>query len=237
MGPKRAPDVESTYDAIAGAFSRHRRDLWPPMRAFLEEAKPPCWVIDIGCGNGRSLKAAMDLGLSVFGIDASANQLEEARRLVGDKAELIKADMRRIPLPDESADRILMIASLHHLPDRGSRIDALREAKRLARPGCRALISVWTWDQDRFRQRHLSRIRGERPVDDGDGPLPGDFLVPWKDQVDAMRFYHLFGPGELEEEAREAGWTIQRSYFDGSNHWVEAIRTSSDGFNSLSNIG
>jgi len=221
MSEKEVPDVEGTYDAIASSFSSHRRDLWPPMEDFLKEAYPHCTLLDIGCGTGRALKAALDRGLEPIGIDLSSNQLEEAVKLVGNDVRLIKADARSIPLPDRSADMVLMIALLHHLPDRKERVKALREAKRIVRIGGKALVSVWSWDQDRFRERHLSRIRGDRPVDDDDGPLPGDFLIPWKDKVMATRFYHLYGPGELDSEAREAGWNIQRSYFDGRNHWIE----------------
>jgi ubiquinone/menaquinone biosynthesis C-methylase UbiE len=224
MTAKGIPDIEETYDSISSSFSVHRRDLWPPMEEFLKEADPPCTVLDIGCGTGRALKASLDRGFSVIGVDLSQNQLEEARKLVGNDVKLIKADARSIPLPDSSADRILMIAVLHHLPDRGARIEALREAKRILREGGKALISVWSWDQDRFRERHLSRIRGERQTDAEDGPLPGDFLIPWKDKVKAMRFYHLYGPGELEAEAKEAGWIVQRSYFDGKNCWIEVIK-------------
>jgi len=223
MSEKGIPDLERTYDSIAPSFSSRRRDLWPPMAGFLNEAHPPCTMLDIGCGTGRALKAALDLDLSAIGVDLSANQLHEARKLAGEDVELIKADARSIPLPDRSADRILMIAILHHLPNREERLKALREAKRILRVGGKALISVWSWDQDRFRERHLSRIRGDRPVDEDDGPLPGDFLIPWKDRVKALRFYHLYGPGELDSEAREAKWTLQRSYFDGRNHWLEIL--------------
>lgn len=226
MSEKGIPGVEETYDTISSSFSSHRRDLWPPMEEFLKEAELPCTVIDIGCGTGRALKAAMDRGCDPIGIDLSENQLKEARKLVGEQVRLIKADMRSIPLPDRSADRVLLIAALHHLPTREERVDALREANRILRDGGRAMISVWSWDQERFRDRHLSRIRGERPVDDDDGPLPGDFLIPWKDRVRATRFYHLYGPGELDSEAREVGWMVVRSYFDGRNHWIEATKCS-----------
>jgi SAM-dependent methyltransferase len=223
MSEKGIPDIEETYDSISGSFSRRRRELWPPMVAFLEEAGRPCRLLDIGCGAGRALKAAIEHGCDSVGIDLSANQLQEARMLVGDDVQLVQADMRRIPFPDRSFDRIMMIAALHHLPDRGARVEALREAKRLLVDGGRSLISVWSWDQDRFRDRHLSRINGERSVDGSDGPLPGDFLVPWKDGVHAMRFFHLYGPDELRSEAKEAGWIVQRSYFDGKNHWIELL--------------
>jgi hypothetical protein len=117
-----------------------------------------------------------------------------------------------------------MIASLHHIPTKVQRTTALDEAFRCTKPGGCLQVSVWTWDQERFRNRHLERISGEREMDHLDGPLPGDFMVPWKRGEERMRFYHLYGPGELEEEVSISNWHLSRSYFDGRNHWVECFK-------------
>ena len=96
---------------------------------------------------------------------------------------------------------------------------------KITRPGGHIQASAWTWDQERFRKDHLSRIDESREAGPQDGPLPGDFLVPWKEGVQRLRFYHLYGPGELESELEEAGWKLIQSYFDGRNHWAEACRS------------
>jgi ubiquinone/menaquinone biosynthesis C-methylase UbiE len=63
--------------------------------------------------------------------------LAEARRLhreegFGDRSLHLLADASRLPFADASFDGMLMVASLHHLPDPGR---ALREARRVIRPG------------------------------------------------------------------------------------------------------
>jgi SAM-dependent methyltransferase len=45
------------------------------------------------------------------------------------------ADARAIPRPDASADAVLLMGPLYHITERGERLAALREAKRLLRPG------------------------------------------------------------------------------------------------------
>ncbi len=220
-------EVESTYDSISPFFHEHRKRLWPPMASFIEEVSP-CKLIDIGCGTGRIILEGIKRDCSVTGVDISTGQLETARSYLKEHGSLegfhlVKADMEDLPLPDDTFDASTMIASLHHLPDRISRVRALVEAKRVLKPGGRILISVWTWDQDRFREHHLSRIGGERELDDLDGPEPGDHMVPWKDGELRYRFYHLYGPGELENEILSSTLTLTRSYFDGKNHWAEAF--------------
>lgn len=219
------PSAEEAYDAISPHFTDRRRELWPPMKLFIDEVSP-CSLLDIGCGTGRAVKYALEKGCTVCGIDVSAKQLEEVRKHVEGahgSLELLQADMRDTPLKDCSFDAVMMIASVHHLMSGDDRLKALRESLRVTREGGKLMVSAWTWDQERFRERHLSRLSGRAP-DEHDGPFHGDFIVPWKAGVEVMRSYHLYGPGELEREVGSAGWDLIRAYFDGRNHWVEARR-------------
>ena len=222
--------VREAYNAIAPHFSRTRDRIWPPTEAFLKEVAP-CKIADLGCGTGRAISRCVEMGCDVIGIDSSSEQLNHSReRLENEGAPkgsyiLIQADLEELPLEDLSVNNCIMIASIHHLPTRDQRINSLREALRITRPGGSIQVSAWTWDQERFRKDHLSRIDGSREAGPQDGPLPGDFMVPWKEGVQRLRFYHLYGPGELESELEEAGWKLIRSYFDGRNHWAEACRS------------
>jgi ubiquinone/menaquinone biosynthesis C-methylase UbiE len=220
--------VEEVYDSISPFFVKHREHVWPPTSTLLDEISP-CTVADIGCGTGRLVAEAVTRGCYVKGMDISAGQLDTARTFLKEAGiekdfELIKSDMEEIPLDDDSCGAVFLVASLHHLENRSSRINALKEAQRILKNDGIIQISVWSWDQDRFRERHLSRIEKRREIDDLDGPLPGDFMVPWKDGRKEMRFYHLYGPGEIEGEVRETDLRILRSFFDGRNHWLEAFK-------------
>jgi SAM-dependent methyltransferase len=55
-------------------------------------------------------------------------------------------DARQLDLPDASVDAVLLLGPLYHLTRRRDRIQVLKEAKRIARPGglvCAATISRW----------------------------------------------------------------------------------------------
>ncbi|MBN1539768.1 MAG: methyltransferase domain-containing protein [Candidatus Thermoplasmatota archaeon] len=223
-------DVRDAYDRIAPFFAETREKVWPPTMELIRE-RSPCILGDLGCGSGRALIEAARQGCRVVGIDSSEGQLKAAGRVLetgGFKngPTLLQGDLSSLPLEDRVLDACLMIAVLHHLPQREERVRALEEAFRITRPGGVLQVSVWTHDQDRFRERHLSRIEGRRDQDELDGPLPGDHFVPWKRGSSAMRFYHLYGHGELEHEISMSPWTLQRSFFDGRNHWAECIRSS-----------
>lgn len=219
-------EVKETYDSIAPFFSRNRTSLWPPTASFLDSASP-CSLLDIGCGTGRVMIYALQKGCSITGLDISNAQIEMADTNIRASGyskgfELQRGDMEDLPFEDSTFDNSVMIASLHHLPTRDSRIQSLKEASRVLKPGGMIQISVWTWDQERFRARHLSRIEGRREPDEMDGPETGDLYVPWKDGKVMNRFYHLYGPGELEGEIAGTGLEVVRSFFDGRNHRVEA---------------
>lgn len=94
-------------------------------------------VLDAGCGPGRDLKEMAALGLEVVGVDNS----QELLAMVPGEIATLNADLRAIPLADESFDGIWANASLLHLPRNEMRI-ALRELHRLLRRGGHCMVSV-----------------------------------------------------------------------------------------------
>lgn len=78
--------------------------------------QPGARVVDLGCGAG--IPATRELaahGLQVIGVDFSAVQLRRARRLVP-AASLIQADMTALQLRPASADAVVSLYALIHVP-------------------------------------------------------------------------------------------------------------------------
>ena len=99
----------------------------------------PLTVIDLGSVVGRLTPALADaFGGPVVGVEpadrmraiAEANAAHPAVRYV-------RGEAAAMPLPDQSADAVLMFLSLHHVPDRAA---AAREIARVLKPGGRLLI-------------------------------------------------------------------------------------------------
>jgi SAM-dependent methyltransferase len=96
-------------------------------------------VIDIGCGEGQMTRALAALGARVTGYDPFIAGTEPTAHGAG-SFRLVKAAADAIPEPDDAADLVLFIFSLHHVP--GAKLEgALSEARRLLRPSGRLYIA------------------------------------------------------------------------------------------------
>lgn len=108
--------------------------------AFLEDLRrlpPGSLILETGCGLGNDGLELLRSGYRLVETDVSPGQLFEARRLhhregFEDSSFHLLADASRLPFADASFDGMLMVASLHHLPEPEK---ALREARRVLQPG------------------------------------------------------------------------------------------------------
>ena len=108
----------------------------------------PAVIADIGGGPGRYALWLASLGYQVEHRDLMplhVSQLQaDAAGVAGIRAAI--GDARTLDLPDASADAVLLLGPLYHLAGRSERIDAIREATRVLRPGgplFAAAISRW----------------------------------------------------------------------------------------------
>jgi cyclopropane fatty-acyl-phospholipid synthase-like methyltransferase len=101
-------------------------------------------VVDLGTGRGELLVTAIDMGaVHAYGVEYSPAAVRMARQTIevhgaGDRAEVVLADARSVPLPDECADLVCLLDVVEHLtPDELHA--ALTEARRMLRPGGRVV--------------------------------------------------------------------------------------------------
>lgn len=86
-------------------------------------------AVDAGCGTGQYLGALGSAGASVVvGVDLSVGMLRSARPR--SDAALVAADAGRMPMADHSADVVLLLHMLYHLPRPADGVD---EAARVVR--------------------------------------------------------------------------------------------------------
>ena len=96
-------------------------------------------LLDVGCGAGRFCRIAADRGAHVSGIDATAPLVEIARERTR-HGNFRVGDMEALPWPDESFDVVTGFNSFFFAADL---VAALREARRVARPGAEVAITVF----------------------------------------------------------------------------------------------
>jgi len=74
-------------------------------------------LLDVGCGTGNHLQIFNGKWCSLTGIDPAREKLDIARKKYGDRVELIKADPRDIPFPDNEFDIVTIINYLEIAED------------------------------------------------------------------------------------------------------------------------
>jgi cyclopropane fatty-acyl-phospholipid synthase-like methyltransferase len=115
--------VRDGYDRIAdrylewssGELSPGRRHALATIRAMVTEGAS---VLDLGCGAGVPMTAALAAQYRVHGIDISRKQIELARRSVPE-ATFEQADITNFVAQPESYDAVVAFYSLTHLPRAG----------------------------------------------------------------------------------------------------------------------
>lgn len=101
-------------------------------------------VVDMGTGRGELLAVAVEMGASsAHGVEYSSAAVTMAEQTieahgVGDKAKVVLADARSVPLPDGFADLVCFVDVVEHL-SRDELHAALLEAHRMLRPGGRVV--------------------------------------------------------------------------------------------------
>lgn len=165
----------------------------------------PARILDVGGGAGAHALPLSGQGYDIVLVDPVPLHVDQARA-AGLTAEL--GDARDLRFDDESFDAVLLLGPLYHLPERGDRVRAIGEARRVVVSGgvvIAAVISRFasTLDglhhrfllDDRFEQiveRDVATGRHENPDD-----VPGWFTTAY--------FHH---PSEVSGEFVDAGCTI-----------------------------
>jgi SAM-dependent methyltransferase len=99
-------------------------------------------LLDLCCGAGRHLRLFEEAGLECVGVDLSGDLLERART-DGVRSPLVLADARSLPLPDESFSGLVnLFSSFGYFEEEPDHERMLREARRVLRPGARAVFDL-----------------------------------------------------------------------------------------------
>ncbi len=105
--------------------------------------RPDDLVVDLGAGTGLLTLALATQVERVVAVDASPAMLERlsehAREARLPNIEVVVADLRSLPLPDESVTLAVSSYAFHHLDDTGKEL-ALAELRRVLAPGGRLVI-------------------------------------------------------------------------------------------------
>ena len=133
-------DVQASYDQVAVEYAdkfKDEMDYKPFDRDCLDrlvrEAGNLGPICDLGCGPGQIARYLHHKGVATLGVDLSSRMIEEAHILNPD-IPFHQGDMLSLPDPDNSWGGIAAFYCIIHIP-REKVVDALREMKRVIKPG------------------------------------------------------------------------------------------------------
>ena len=127
--------LSKIYDRVNPVFWNERmRDECIEMLNLSEDDR----VLDVGCGTGFATVGLLERTPQVEALDQSVHQLQKAR----EKDELaevdfVRGDAENLPYADETFDAVWSSGSIEYWP---TPIDALREARRVTKPGGHILV-------------------------------------------------------------------------------------------------
>jgi SAM-dependent methyltransferase len=139
-------EIQASYDRVAqqyadeffGELERKPFDR-EVLDSFSEGFSEQGLVCEIGCGPGHIARYLKDRGVTVCGIDLSAEMVKSAAHLNPD-ISFQQGDMLALDMPEASVDGIVSFYSIIHL-ERKDVPSALKEMNRVLKPGGRLLVS------------------------------------------------------------------------------------------------
>lgn len=148
---------------------------------------PGTHILDLGCGAGEALAMATARGATGVGLDASEGMLAVARDRAPD-AQFRVGDLEELPFDDHEFD---VVTSFNAVQFASDPVAALREARRVARPGGRVCVVAWGPEAQCETRAVLYALGRLLPP-----PPPG-----------AEGPFALSAPGRLEDLVSAAGLT------------------------------
>ena len=161
-------------------------------------------LLNIGCAHGPDFLPFIQR-FTLYGVDFSTRMLSFARqysRKFDFTVNLLVADAGLLPFSDGAFDQAISVAAYHHIRGGTERQVALEELNRVLKPGGEAFITVWNRWQPRFW------FSGKETD------------VPWRSKDRTLyRYYYLFSYPELERLAKQAGFTVLKSFPENSHRF------------------
>ena len=197
---KIALDTQTSYDAVARNYAEKFKDEMDDkpfdrqcldrLARQVEDFGPIC---DLGCGPGQIARYLHRQCVQTLGVDLSPNMIAEAQRL-NPEIHFHQGNMLSLPDADDSWGGIAAFYCIIHIP-RGQIVDALREMKRVLKPGGVLLVTFHIGEEI----KHIDEW--------------------WEKPVNLDFAFYL--PEEMESWLREAGYELEETLVREPNPEVE----------------
>lgn len=197
---KQIKDTQTSYDQVAAEYAEKFKDEMddkPFDRDCLDRLAREVGTLgpicDMGCGPGQIARYLHRQGVDTLGVDLSPRMVAEAQRLNPD-IPFHQGNMLALPDEDNSWGGIAAFYCVIHIP-RPQIVDALREMKRVLKPGGVLLVTFHIGEEIKH------------------------FDEWWEKPVNLDFAFYL--PEEMEAWLKEAGYELEETLVREPNPEVE----------------
>jgi len=140
------------YKTVWESEYSQKSKLWTGSAVKLPDLPKGTEVLELGCGNGKTLAAMVKKEWHITAVDISSTAILLARKAIVDRYEhvkLMEADIMSLPLEPSNFDAVFCYHVLGHLVSK-DREKALNEVKRVLKPGGKLFIQEFSMNDLRF---------------------------------------------------------------------------------------
>jgi tRNA (uracil-5-)-methyltransferase TRM9 len=132
--------IANQYDLIYKSFDTSRVRIWNNVKLFLSNYNENDTLLDCGCGNGKNMVYANNLGYNCVGYDISKKLLDIC---ISKNLNVYYSDVLNMDF-DKKYDKIISIAVLHHLETFDEQILAINNLLKCLKDNGTLLVSFWS---------------------------------------------------------------------------------------------
>ncbi len=197
---KIALNTQTSYDRVAAEYAEKFKDEMDDkpfdcdcLDRLAREVGDLGPICDLGCGPGQIARYLHRQGAATLGVDLSPRLIAEAQRL-NPEIHFHQGDMLSLPEADNSWGGIAAFYCIIHIP-RAQVVDALREMRRVLKPGGVLLVTFHIGDEI----KHVEE---------------------WWEKSVSLDFA-FYQPAEMESWLKEAGYELEETLVREPNPDVE----------------
>lgn len=212
------------YNKIAHDYHLKRSKPWNSLNHFLNQLYKKGYrfkgiTIDLGCANGRNFEIFKPQpNNKLIGIDNSLEFLYIARKNViksnnfskieQNNIQLILADLKALPIRNNSIQNIFSVATIHHIEKKAERDRVINQIFNSLKKNGYFLSTVWRRWQKKYKtffirdwfyrkfNKNYAELQKKSALNEF-----GDKLIPWTVSAENKvynRFYHFFSKREVK---------------------------------------
>lgn len=190
--------IANQYDLIANSFDNSRVRIWNTVKEFLNNYNTNNTLLDCGCGNGKNMIYANNIGYNSEGFDISNKLLNIC---IAKNLNVYYNDVLNFK-SNKKYNKIIAIATLHHLETiEEQKLAILNLLNSLSDNGT-LLISFWSKEKNFNNENYIKNKIDYR--DFNSGPNYVKWILSPNNIIN--RFYYIHDYNSINNLAESLGY-------------------------------